>query len=135
MSSQNRQQRTITIVNHKPTVRIGLVLRSSYDRGNRKHLTDRLGYSYRKCHFCISNHFTCRICCFQSCMHISETGCGQINDVRRCLRYLYLTICCGRVKSGLLRGRLSGNLVDATYYVLLYVTHVDPPSTVHRLEL
>ena len=31
-----------------------------------------------------------------------------------------------------LRGRLSGNLLDATYYVLLYVTHVDPSSTLLR---
>ena len=67
-------------------------------------------------------------------MHISETSCGQINDVLRCLRCLYLTNGFGRVKLGL-RGRLSDNLVETTYYVLLCVTHVDPLSTVHRLEL
>ena len=68
-------------------------------------------------------------------MHISEKSCGQINDVLRCLRCLYLTNGFGRVQLGLLRGRLSDNLVETTYYVLLYVTHVDPLSTVHRLEL
>ena len=88
--------------------RAGVAFRC-YDRGYRKHLTVSFRNPYRKVLFCIINYFTCRICCFQSCMHISETSCGKIYYVLRCLRCLYLTKGSGRVKSGLLRGRLIDN--------------------------